>query len=188
MGPSGKLIVMKQVSADELEDAFTVQAMAIADAGADAIVVETMMDIAEALAAVSAAKKTGLPVVASMVFDAGKNKDRTMMGNTPEAVVEKLSAAGADVIGSNCGQGIEGFIPICRRMRAVTDLPLWIKANAGLPKLIQGQTVYDTTPDQFARFVPQLIDAGANFIGGCCGTNPDFIAAVKRIIGDISTS
>jgi 5-methyltetrahydrofolate--homocysteine methyltransferase len=188
MGPSGKLIVMKQVSADELEDAFTEQAQAIADAGADAIVVETMMDIAEATAAVSAAKKTGLPVVASMVFDAGKNKDRTMMGNTPETVVEKLSAAGADVIGSNCGQGIEGFVPICRRMRAVTDLPLWIKANAGLPKLIQGQTVYDTTPEQFARFVPQLIDAGANFIGGCCGTNPDFIAAVKRIIADISTS
>lgn len=180
MGPSGKMIIMKQVSADELEDAFTVQAQAIADAGADAIVVETMMDIAEARAAILAAKKTGLPVVACMVFDAGKEKDRTMMGSTPEEVVQKLTAAGADVIGSNCGKGIEGFIPICRRMRAATDLPLWMKANAGMPKVIKGETVYDTTPDQFARFVPELIAAGANFIGGCCGTNPDFIAAIKE--------
>lgn len=182
MGPSGKLILMKQVTVRELEDAFTEQAKALAGAGADAIVVETMIDIAEATAAVSAAKRTGLPVIASMVFDAGKNKDRTMMGNTPEEVIEKLSAAGADVIGANCGQGIEGFIPICKRMRAVTDIPLWMKANAGLPKLVKGETVYDTTPDQFARFVPALIAAGANFIGGCCGTHPDFIAAVKRAI------
>jgi methionine synthase I (cobalamin-dependent) len=182
MGPSGKLILMKQVAADELQDAFSEQAEAVAGAGADAIVVETMIDIAEAVAAVSGAKKSGLPVVASMVFDAGKNKDRTMMGNTPEEVVEKLTDAGADIIGANCGQGIEGFIPICRRMRAVTDLPLWMKANAGLPKLVKGDTVYDTTPDQFARFVPALIDAGANFIGGCCGTHPEFIAAVKKAI------
>jgi 5-methyltetrahydrofolate--homocysteine methyltransferase len=182
MGPSGKLIVMKQVTAEELEDTFAEQAEAIAGAGADAIVVETMMDIAEALAAVSAAKKSGLPVVASMVFDAGKNKDRTMMGNTPEEVVEKLAAAGVDVIGANCGKGIEGFIPICQRMRAATSLPIWMKANAGMPRLVQGETVYDTPPEDFARFVQKLIDAGADFIGGCCGTNPDFISAVKRII------
>ena len=183
IGPSGKLIVMKQVTADELEEAFTEQAEAIAEAGADAIVVETMMDITEALAAIAAAKKTGLPVVANMVFDSGKDKDRTMMGNPPEEVVEKFAAAGVDVIGSNCGKGIEGFIPICKRMRAVTDLPLWMKANAGMPERIKGETVYNVTPDQFAAFIPDLIDAGANFIGGCCGTNPDFIAAVKASIG-----
>ncbi len=182
LGPSGKLIVMKQVSADELEDAFTEQAEAIAEAGADAIVIETMIDISEALAAILAAKKTGLPVIANMVFDSGTDKDRTMMGNPPEEVVEKFAAAGVDVIGSNCGKGIEGFVPICKRMRAVTDLPLWIKANAGMPEIIKGETVYHTTPDQFAAFVPELINAGANFIGGCCGTNPDFIAAVKAKI------
>jgi 5-methyltetrahydrofolate--homocysteine methyltransferase len=182
LGPSGKLIIMKQVSADELEDAFTEQAEAMAEAGADAIVIETMIDISEALAAILAAKKTGLPVVANMVFDSGIDKDRTMMGNPPEEVVEKFAAAGVDVIGSNCGKGIEGFVPICQRMRAVTDLPLWIKANAGMPEIIKGETVYHTTPDQFAAFVPELINAGANFIGGCCGTNPDFIAAVKAKI------
>ncbi|MBW1894322.1 MAG: homocysteine S-methyltransferase family protein [Deltaproteobacteria bacterium] len=180
IGPSGKLIVMKQVSRDELEDAFTEQAEALADAGADAIVIETMIDITEALAAVAAAKKTGLPVVANMVFDAGKDKDRTMMGNTPEEVAEKLSTAGVDVLGSNCGQGIEGFIPICRRMRTVTDLPLWMKANAGMPEIIKGETVYNATPDQYADVALRLVDAGANFIGGCCGTNPDFIAAMKN--------
>lgn len=181
IGPSGKLIVMKQVTAEELEEAFTEQAEAIAEAKADAIVIETMMDMTEALAAIAAAKKTGLPVIANMVFDSGKDKDRTMMGNPPEEVVEKFTSAGVDVIGSNCGKGIEGFIPICKRMRAVTDLPLWMKANAGMPEIIKGETVYSVTPDQFAAFVPELINAGANFIGGCCGTNPDFIAAVKAI-------
>ncbi len=116
---------------DIYKEAFTEQAEAIAAAGADAIAVETMMDITEALAAIAAAKKTGLPVVATMVFDSGRDKDRTMMGNPPEEVAEKFAAAGVDVIGSNCGKGIERFIPICKRMRAVTDRPLWMKANAG---------------------------------------------------------
>jgi len=73
--------------------------------------------------------------------------------------------------------------PICKKMRAVTDLPLWMKANAGLPEVVNGETVYTTSSDHFAGLVPELIDAGANFIGGCCGTNPDFIAAIKKIIG-----
>lgn len=182
IGPSGKMIVMKQVTAEELEDAFTEQAEAIADAGADAIVIETMIDMTEALAAIAAAKKTSLPIVANMVFDAGKQMDRTMMGNTPEEVAEKFAAVGVDVLGSNCGKGIEGFIPICRRMRAVTDLPLWMKANAGMPEIVNGETVYNVTPDQFAAKVPELIEAGANFIGGCCGTSPDFIKAVRAKI------
>lgn len=183
MGPSGKMILMKQVTADELEEAFTEQAAAMAEAGADAIIVETMMDLAEAEAAISAARKTGLPVAACMVFDAGKDKDRTMMGDTPEKVAQQLAAAGADIIGSNCGQGIEGFIPICRRMRAVSDLPLWMKANAGRPIVAKGETTYDVTPAQFARFVPELIRAGADFVGGCCGTNPEFVAAMAAEIG-----
>lgn len=182
IGPSGKVIVMKQVSVAELEDAFSEQAEAIAEAGADAIVIETMMDMAEAMAAITAAKKTGLPVVANMVFDAGKDKDRTMMGNTPEEVAEKFAAASVDALGSNCGKGIEGFIPICKRMRAVTALPLWMKANAGIPEVVKGQIVYNITPDQFAAHIPDLINAGANFIGGCCGTSPDFITAIKAKI------
>jgi 5-methyltetrahydrofolate--homocysteine methyltransferase len=178
IGSSGVMLMMGQVSAAELEAAFADQARAMAEAGADGIVVETMSDPAEAALAVSAAKATGLPVVACMVFDSGVNKDRTMMGATPEQAAEKLVAAGADGIGSNCGQGIAGFVAIAQRLHAATDRPVWIKANAGLPKVIDGQTVYMQSPAEFAGYVPQLIEAGAMFLGGCCGTSPEFIRAI----------
>lgn len=185
IGPSGKLLATKEVTETDLEQAFDEQAQAIARAGADAIVVETMMDLTEARIAATAAKRTGLPVVACMVFSAGKAKDRTMMGNTPEQAVDVLRQAGVDVLGANCGQGIEGFIPICSRMRASTDLPLWMKANAGLPERIDGQVVYRTTAVNFAQFVPQLVHAGANFIGSCCGSDSSFISAIKKILKDL---
>jgi len=184
IGPSGKLLLTGETSEDELRDAFAEQAAALAQASADAIVVETISDLAEAKIAVSAACATGLPVVACMVFDSGKNKDRTMTGATPEQAVEALTTAGADVIGANCGQGIAGFVPICQRMRATTTRPLWMKANAGLPEMENGRVVYRTTPDKFADVIPQLVAAGANFVGGCCGTNPDYIrAVVKKLRG-----
>ena len=183
MGPTGIMLLSGAVSADEMVAAFHQQAMALAEAKPDGIVIETMSDLEEAVLAVKAAKTTGLPVVACMVFDSGKNKDRTMMGTTPEQAVERLTAAGADVIGSNCGQGIDGFIPICQRMRAATDLPLWMKANAGLPQMIDGNAVYTETPEQFADKAVALVEAGANFIGGCCGTSPEFIAALKKKLG-----
>ncbi len=182
MGPSGKLLVTKDVTEDNLRQAFEEQALAIAQAGADAIVVETMMDLSEARIAAEAAKQTGLPVIACLVFDAGKLKDRTMMGNTPEQAVEVLSRAGVDALGANCGQGIEGFIPICRRMRSATDLPLWMKPNAGLPEMIEGKVVYKTTTQEFVRFVPELVQAGANFIGGCCGTEQAFISEIGKTL------
>ena len=179
MGPSGKMLIMKDVTESELREAFQEQAEAIKDAGADAIVVETMTDINEALIAIEAAKQTGLALVASMVFDAGKEKDRTIMGDTIEDMAEKFTSAGVDVLGTNCGKGIEGFIPVCEKMKRYTDLPLWIKANAGSPEYKNGETVYNTTPEEYAGHVPLLIEAGADFIGGCCGTNPDFIRAIK---------
>ena len=175
MGPSGKMLMSGETTVDALESAFSEQAQALAAAGADALVVETMSDLDEARAAVRAARQTGLPVVACMVFDAGKDKDRTMMGKTPEQVAEALSAAEADVIGSNCGQGIAGFAAICRRLRAATDRPIWIKANAGLPEMVEGSVVYRTTPGDFAGHGAELIEAGARFLGGCCGTTPEFI-------------
>ncbi len=180
IGPSGVMLITGEVGEDELQAAFAVQAEAMAEAGADAIVVETMSDPAEAKLAVAAARRTGLPVVACMTFDSGPNKDRTMMGTTPEQAAEQLTEAGADVIGANCGQGIAGFLDICRRLRAATDRPIWIKANAGLPKVVDGRTVYAQTPQQFADYVPQLIEAGARFIGGCCGTTPEFIKAIRE--------
>ena len=180
MGPSGVMLMMGEVGADELRAAFAVQAAAMADAGADAIVIETMADPAEAKLAIAAAKETGLPVVGCMVFDSGKDLDRTMMGTTPEQAAEQLTDAGADVIGSNCGQGVVGFVQICRRLSAATDRPIWIKANAGLPQVVDGDTVFTETPEQFVEQVPQLVEAGAAFIGGCCGTTPEFIRAVRE--------
>jgi methionine synthase I (cobalamin-dependent) len=187
IGPSGVMLMMGEVTHEELREAFAEQANAMAQAGADAVVVETMSDPAEAKLAVAAARQTGLPVVACMTFDSGANKDRTMMGTTPEQAAEELIAAGADCVGSNCGQGIEGFVEICRRLHAATasprqrkGRPVWIKPNAGLPEMVEGKTVYRQTPEQFAEYVPQLVEAGAGFIGGCCGTSPEFVRSIAE--------
>lgn len=182
IGPSGKMLMSDEVSEEELESAFSEQARALAEGGVDGFVVETMTDLAEATIAVAAARTMGKPVVASMAFDTGKDRDRTMMGVTPEQAAKELAAAGADVVGANCGQGIDGFLPICRRLRAATTLPIWLKPNAGLPTLSHGHAIYTTTPEQFARYVPDLVKAGAGFIGGCCGTGPEFIRAVVRCL------
>jgi methionine synthase I (cobalamin-dependent) len=180
IGPTGKMLLAGETTETELEDSFGEQARVLAAAGADALVVETMADLEEARIAVAAAHATGLPVVGCMVYDAGKNKDRTMTGVTPEQAAEGLAAAGADVVGANCGQGIEGFVPICQRLRAVTDKPLWMKANAGLPEMAEGRVVYRTNPETFAGFGPALMAAGASFLGGCCGTNPEYIRVLKQ--------
>jgi len=180
IGPSGKLLLSGEISEADLRVAFQEQARALAGAGADALVVETMTDLAEARLALAAALETGLPVVVSMVFDTGKEKDRTMMGDTPERVAATLAQAGAHVIGANCGQGIQGFAPVCRRFRSATALPIWLKPNAGLPAIVDGHARYNASPEEFANAVPELLRLGANFIGGCCGTGPDFIAAIGR--------
>ncbi|MCL2305344.1 MAG: homocysteine S-methyltransferase family protein [Planctomycetaceae bacterium] len=180
IGPTGMMLMSGNTTPEEMENAFREQATALAGAEPDGIVIETMSDPEETVLAVKAAKSTGLPVVACLVFDSGKNKDRTMMGTTPEQAVERLTDAGADVIGANCGQGVDGFIPICERMRKVTDLPLWMKANAGLPEFVDGKAIYKQTPEQFATKIVELVQAGANFVGGCCGTTPVFIAAVRK--------
>lgn len=182
IGPSGRMLVAGEITEDELVATFREQARALEEAGADAIVVETMADLTEARLAVTAALETGLPVVASMVFDSGRNKDRTMMGVTPEQAARELSAVGAHVIGANCGQGIAGYVEICRRLHAATDRPIWIKPNAGLPEMVEGKAVYRVTPAEFASYVPALLEAGASFVGGCCGTTPDFIRAIASTL------
>ncbi len=178
IGPTGKLLVTGETTREQLKDIYREQVKILASAGADAIVIETMADLEEAKVAVEASHSVGLPVVACMAFDSGKNRDRTMMGVTPEQTAAGLTEAGADVIGANCGQGIAGLIALCRRLRAATDRPLWIKPNAGMPELVDGRTVYKTTADEFAGQAPVLVEAGAAFVGGCCGTTPDFIRAV----------
>jgi 5-methyltetrahydrofolate--homocysteine methyltransferase len=182
VGPSGKMLATGDISEEDLRTAFAEQVRVLAKAGAEGIAIETMTDLAEAKLAVAAARDVGLPIVASMVFDSGKDKDRTMTGVTPEQAAQELTAQGADVIGANCGLGIAGYVPICRRLRASTDRPIWIKPNAGLPEMVEGRVVYKTTPQEFAAFVPALLEAGASFVGGCCGTGPEFVRAMKEAV------
>jgi len=180
IGPCGKLLMMGDVDEDELQEAFALQARALAAGGADGLVIETMSCLEEAKIALAAALTTNLPVVVSMAFDSGADKDRTMMGISAEQAAKELSEAGAYAVGGNCGQGIEGFISICKKMRAATDIPLWMKANAGLPEVVDGETTYQQSPEDFADKAETLLSEGATFIGGCCGTSPAFIKAVVQ--------
>lgn len=178
IGPTGKILMSGEVSADQVADAFKAQAESLAAAGADALLLETMSDVEEARLAVEAGRRTGLPVIASFAFDSGKNKDRTMMGATPEMVAEAMIEAGADAVGANCGVGVELSVPICARLHAACDLPVWIKPNAGLPK-IEGTSIrYETSAEYFASHFAALVGAGASFVGSCCGSTPEFIRSL----------
>ena len=178
IGPTGKILMSGEIGGEQVTAAFAAQAQSLAAAGADALLIETMSDIEEARLAVEAARRTGLPVLASFAFDSGKNKDRTMMGATPEAVAAAMVEAGADAVGANCGVGVELSVPICKRLCAACDLPVWIKPNAGLPT-IEGTAIrYATSADYFASHYAALAEAGASFVGSCCGSTPDFIRAL----------
>lgn len=181
MGPSGEMLITGDVTEDALSDAFRAQAAALAEGGADAIAIETMSDLEEARLALHAVRDaTSLPVVACMSFDSGPEKTRTMMGVTPEQAAEKLTELGADVIGANCGAGIERYVRICEKLRSATTKPLWIKPNNGLPEREGDRVVYRQPLEDFLAYVPQLVDAGANIIGGCCGTTPDHIRGIRE--------
>lgn len=183
VGPTGIMLMLGEVSEQEIYDGYLQQITALKEGGVDGVVVETSSDPKEASLAAKAAKSLDLIVVVSAVFDSGRKKDRTMMGATPEAYVQASLEAGADVVGSNCGRGIEGFHEICKRMReAAPNIPIWMKGNTGLPETIDGQTVYSQTPEAFADGAMALAEEGAKFIGGCCGTTPAFIAELRRRI------
>jgi len=178
IGPTGKMLMAGEIGEEQVKAAFAAQAAALSAAGADALLVETMSDIEEARLAVAAAKSTGLPVIVSFAFDSGKNKDRTMMGATPEAVAAAMLEAGADAVGANCGVGVEYAAPVCRRLRAACGLPIWIKPNAGLPKIEGAAVSYGTSAEFFASHYAALREAGASFLGCCCGSTPAFIRAL----------
>jgi 5-methyltetrahydrofolate--homocysteine methyltransferase len=188
IGPTGRMLITQETTAEELKNVFEEQANAQARAGADGIIIETMIDVEEARIAAVAAKQTGLPVIVSMVYDSGEDKDHTMMGNSPEEVVAEISKIGVDGFGANCGQGIEAFLPICRRLRQASDLPIWIKPNAGLPEVVDDGVVFRTTAQEFVQYVPDLIQAGANFIGGCCGTDQAFVKAIRQTLEGMSNA
>jgi len=182
MGPTGMFM---EPYGDETEasfyEAFAAQARAFEAGGADAVIVETMMAIEECCVAVRAVREnTGL-TLASFTFDPQPDGGyASMMGVTPEQFAEQALAAGAQIIGSNCGTGPDHMIAIVRRLRAVAPVPLIAMPNAGMPELVNGATVFPESPDEMARKVGRLVEAGASVIGGCCGTTPAHIAAMAR--------
>jgi 5-methyltetrahydrofolate--homocysteine methyltransferase len=183
IGPTARFLALGEVTADELSAAFAEQASALGAAGVDWIVVESMTDMEEMAIAVKAAvAATGLPVVASMTYNRTVKGYRTMMGNPPEDCVRRAEDAGASLIGANCGSGIEDYVPLAPVLRGLTQLPLWIKANAGIPQIVGGKVVYPLTAEQYASFAPSLVQNGIDVIGGCCGTDPLFIRALSRTI------
>jgi 5-methyltetrahydrofolate--homocysteine methyltransferase len=186
VGPTGRIVWDEggDVTPAELYDAFREQVEGLADGGADAICVETMSSLAEALEAVRASKEhTTLPVFCTFSFALGRRGFRTMMGISPEVAALEAAAAGADVIGTNCGNGIENMIEIVRQMHAaVPDRPILAQANAGMPELVDGVTVYPETPEYMSSRVGELIAAGATIVGGCCGTTPQHIAAIAEVV------
>jgi len=185
LGPTGEMLVTEDVTEEELYDAFKTQAIAFEKGGADAVCIETMSDIGEAVQAIKAVKEnTGLEVICTFTFEKNvKGEYRTMMGVDPIAAVNATAGAGADIIGANCGNGIERMIEIVTIMRAVnSDIPILVHANAGLPCNIDGKDVFPETPEDMAEAAPRLARAGANIIGGCCGTTPAHIRAIKEAL------
>ena len=184
VGPTGEFLEpLGPVTSLEMYDAFVEQITALAEGGADAVVIETMTAIEEATLAVRAAKEsTDLIVMSTMVYDPGPRSFFTMMGVAPEDGVKKLRAAGADVVGTNCGNGIERMIEIARLMRAVDDGYMLIHPNAGIPAIVDMEIVYPETPEFMAEHFKTLQGLGINILGGCCGTGPDHIKSLVTAV------
>jgi 5-methyltetrahydrofolate--homocysteine methyltransferase len=182
IGPTGEFLApLGRVTAEEMKNNFAEQAMALAAGGADGIVIETMTDLSEAKEALCAVKeKTTLPVAVTMTFDKGKKGYATIMGIRPDQAAAELEKGGADIVGANCGAGIDNMVEVVRAMKGATALPIWCKPNAGLPELVGGKTVYRETPEVMASKIRYLAEAGASIVGGCCGTTPAHIRVFVR--------
>jgi 5-methyltetrahydrofolate--homocysteine methyltransferase len=181
IGPSGRFLEpVGDAGFDEMVEVFGEQIKAFAGAGADLVTLETFLDIRELRAALIACREySDLPVMAMLTFDDG---GRTVLGTPPDAAAVTLDALGADVIGSNCGLGIDGIYSILEKMRAVTPRPLIAQANAGLPVLRAGQTVFPGTPEEMTAYHDRLLQLGVRVIGGCCGTTPAHINAMRKAL------
>jgi 5-methyltetrahydrofolate--homocysteine methyltransferase len=189
IGPTSRLpldyALDNGVTDEEYEQTFREQAEALAEGGVDLFAVETMMFPQEATAAIRACKAVSdLPVMATMFFqyEEGNDRDRTMWGESPAEVAKSLLAAGADVVGMNCGRGPDRAIVIIREMRAVTDAPLIAYPNAGLPITTGDSVRYELDPEPMAREYPALLDAGCNIVGACCGSNPEHIRLIAEVV------
>lgn len=184
VGPTGEFMEpVGTIALETMSEVFREQILVLAEEGVDALIIETMSDLQEAQAAIKAARETNLPVLVSLSFNPGQKGFRTMMGVDIPTAVKGLIASRADVLGTNCG-GVnpEEMVEIIKEMRSLTDKPLLAQPNAGKPTLIKGETVYNQSPEEVAANVGKLIEAGANIIGGCCGTTPEHLTRMAQVI------
>jgi 5-methyltetrahydrofolate--homocysteine methyltransferase len=189
MGPSGRMLAPHgDTSAQELAAGFARQAAALVAAGVDVICVETMTDLQEAQLAIQAAREAAaaagreIGIMATMTFDSTPRGWFTIMGVDIAAAAAGLAAAGADLVGSNCGNGSRNMVAIAREFRQATDRPLIFQANAGLPELERGRVVYRETPEFMAEQARELFALGASVVGGCCGTTPEHVRALRAVV------
>ncbi|UCG87815.1 MAG: homocysteine S-methyltransferase family protein [Gemmatimonadota bacterium] len=186
-GPSGKLLEpYGDAKPDDLYEGFCRQAGSLAAAGVDCVFVETMVDLAEARLAVRAVKDTApnIPVAACMTFDPTPKGYYSVMGVSVAAAAAGLAESGAEAVGSNCGNGSENMVEVAREFKEATDLPVIIQPNAGMPQTEGGRIVYDETPDYMATAAKELVALGIAVIGGCCGTTPEHIAAIRAVVDE----
>ena len=184
IGPSGKMLMpLGEISPEEMLENFSLQAEVLIAGGVDLLIIETMFSLQEAVAAVKGAKKiSDIPLLASMTFTKTKNGFFTMMGENLSQCSSALADAGADMIGANCTLGSSEMIDLAKELRASTNKPILIQPNAGQPVVRDGVTFYEQTPSDFAMDAKKITDAGADMIGGCCGTTPEFMRMVSETI------
>jgi len=182
IGPSGAFLPpVGTITVEEYFRNFLEQARYLSDAGVDFFVVETMVDVKEAEAAVKAIREiSSLPILASMTYKKTKRGYFTIMGNSVSECVKILEEAGADIVGANCTLGSDEMVDLVPLLKKETNLPISVKPNAGQPQLVNGKTIYNTTPQDFTRDIMLMIEAGANLVGGCCGSNPEFIKEIAE--------
>jgi 5-methyltetrahydrofolate--homocysteine methyltransferase len=166
-------------------DAFKEQAEILAESGVDGFIIETMFDLREAMCALRACKdNTSLPVIVTMAFATEEKGGRTIMGDSTEQCAKSLTDAGADAVGANCGDLVPSQMAVVvSLLKAATSLPILAQPNAGKPKLIGEQTVFEMAPASFAAGIAECLQTGARLVGGCCGTTPEHIAAVAGMMG-----
>ena len=185
VGPTGELLEpLGMLTFNQLVDAFYEQMTALQAGGVDLIIIETLADLQEARAALQAAKNLTpvLPVAVTMTFDRGVTGFKTMMGISPPAMISTLVEAGADIIGANCGLGMDEMIDLMTEIRSQYSAALIAQANAGLPRWDGQKNVYSETPAQRGRATAKLLELKVNIIGGCCGTTPDHIRTIRQAV------
>ncbi|MCJ7553286.1 MAG: homocysteine S-methyltransferase family protein [Ignavibacteriaceae bacterium] len=184
-GPSGEILEpYGNIEEETMYNSFKEQISALINAGVDLICIETMTDLQEIMLAIKAVKSVSLstPVMATMTFEKIPKGFYSIMGVNIEKAVEGLTEAGADIIGSNCGHGIDDMIEIAKQIKTISSKPVVIQSNAGLPEYSGNELVYRESPSYFAEKTVELIEAGVSIIGGCCGTTPEHISAIRKVV------